>query len=382
MTGIRIKRQHLPVAELLRLHRQFLLDPEYQREGGIWTRGRQQLLIDSVLNRLDVPSIYLHELNPPRFVDEQAVRFAVVDGRQRLEALIGYASDRFPLASDFRLLEEGLANEGLLDIDAEVPAANLRFAGHRLSELKALGSTLYYRFMEYEIPVSIIQTDDQALIEELFFRLNEGVPLTPAEKRARGALLREKVLPLVNEEAIFRAARFTNRRRSLEDLLLRLLFLMDKSATTDSVPDIKKKALDDFAESFRPELGRRWSADEEAQARERLQRLVDRVAPAAEAINSTFEDSDPLLTSVSTYVVYFLVFRQTMDEGSDLPIRKQFEDFTHGLTALRGRAEEELTPGQIEALEFAQPIQGSTTGSYFARRAGILMRYLRGELLL
>ncbi|WP_323097354.1 DUF262 domain-containing protein [Intrasporangium sp. YIM S08009] len=382
MTGIRIKRQMLPVAELLRMHRQLLLDPEYQREGGIWTKGRQQLFIDSVLNRLDVPSVYLHELSPPRFQGEQAIRFAVVDGRQRLEALVSFASGDFGLAPDFRLLEEELLNEGMLDLDAEFPQANLRFANLRLSDLQGMGSTLYYRFMEYEVPVSIIQTDDQALIEELFFRLNEGVPLTPAEKRARGALLREKVLPLVKEDEIFRAAKFTNRRRSLEDLLLRLLYLMDRGASPESVPDIKKKALDDFASSFRPELGQRWSAGEEQDARTRLEGLVNRVTPAAEAINSTFFENDPLLSSVSTYVVYFLVFRKLLDDGGGMPARDQFEAFTANLMALRGRSEEDLTPDQNEALEFAQPLQGSTTGSYFARRAQIVMRYLDRTLTL
>lgn len=382
MTSLRIRRMQMSIAELLHLNRQLLLDPEYQREGQIWTRERQQLLIDSVLNGLDVPPLYLHQLSPPQFIDDRAVAYAVVDGRQRLEAFVGFADGLFPLASDFRLLEEDAALEGQFDLGPEAPALPSRFAGYLCADLKQEGASLYYRFMEYAVPVTVIETEDQAHIEELFFRLNEGVPLTPAEKRTRGELLRELVLPLVSDQNIFQAARFRGRRRSNEDLLLRLLFMVSNGSSLDRVNDLKKKAIDDFAASFRPRFGEQWTVTQRGEARDRLSALVGRVAPVAATINDTFDEKDVLLSSVTSYIVHFLVFMKLGDDGAELPSRQVFADFAAALASLKGQPEESLSEDQVDALEYTQPIQGSTTGSYYQRRAEILYRYVMGNLVI
>ena len=34
------------------------ISPEYQREGGVWTKEKKQLLIDSILNDYDIPKLY------------------------------------------------------------------------------------------------------------------------------------------------------------------------------------------------------------------------------------------------------------------------------------------------------------------------------------
>lgn len=91
MSDLRITRQLMPVQELLRSEKALQLDPGYQREGGIWTRDRQQLFIDSILNGFDVPPLYLHRLRPPEFRDGLAANYAVVDGKQRLEALVSFS---------------------------------------------------------------------------------------------------------------------------------------------------------------------------------------------------------------------------------------------------------------------------------------------------
>lgn len=39
------------------------INPEYQRKGGVWTRQKKQLLIDSILNDYDIPKLYFHYYN-------------------------------------------------------------------------------------------------------------------------------------------------------------------------------------------------------------------------------------------------------------------------------------------------------------------------------
>ncbi|WP_327639540.1 DUF262 domain-containing protein [Kribbella sp. NBC_00482] len=380
MSRLVVSRQTMKVSQLLRSLQTLLLDPGYQREGGIWTRDRQQLFIDSILNGFDIPPIYLHRLQPPEFRDDVASTFAVVDGRQRLEALMDFADNKYPLAPDFVLLEE--VEDAQLALSEELAPPPSRYAEKRLEDLKYMSPVLAYRFLDYGMSVSVIETDDATLIEELFFRLNEGVPLTPAEKRSRGALLRELMQSLVHEEDLLRIARFGSRRRVHEDLLLRILFLVNERATIDHVPDMRKRALDDFAASLRPPLGQKWNTAQEAEARDRLERLLQEVLPALRALASIFEPSDPLLSTVNVFMVYYLVVKQLIDEGHQSPTRETFVRFTEELHSLRGAQEDELTPDQLDALEFAQPVQGSTTGSYLVKRASVLYRYMRGDLRL
>lgn len=375
-----IRRVSWTVAELLRSIQVFQLDPGYQREGGIWTRDRQQLFIDSILNGFDVPPLYLHRLQPPEFVGDVAATYAVIDGRQRLEALTGFANDGYGLSPDFRLLEEVEEAQPALTEELALPPS--RYAGMRFGELKQYSTSLAYRYLDYHFPVTIVETEDPDVIEELFFRLNEGVPLTSAEKRSRGALLREVVLPLIHEEEIFRAARFRSKRRTHEDLLIRLLYLADVGASVYEVPDLKKRALDEFAASFRPALGQTWNAPQEVQVRGRLDSLLSQTVPVLKAMNDTFHPGDSLLSTVNNYTAHYLVIQELMSKGSSLPPRQPFERFAEELASLRGLPEEDLSDDQVEALDFAAPIQGSTTGSYFSRKATILYRYIVGDLKL
>lgn len=379
MTKVTVNRQSMSVQELIRSWDTLKLDPGYQREGGIWTRERQQLFVDSILNGFDVPPIYLHRLRPPEFEGGKAATYAVIDGRQRLETLSRFSAGDLALARDFRLLEE--TDEATPPLFDDPPLPLSRYASLTIRDLRNVSPALAYRFDDYAIPVTIVETGDPEIIEELFFRLNEGVPLTPAEKRTRGALLRENILPLIQDD-VFRTAQFRNRRRTYEDLLLRLLFLARENANIDRIPDLKKHALDQFAESFRPRIGQQWTQDDEDQVKLELRSLLSKVMPVLDAFNNTFEESDPLLGTVNTFMVYFLVLQEFLRRGSALPSRDDFASFAEHLKSLNGIAEDDLTEDQKQALDFAQPIQGSTTGSYFKRKASILYRYLSGDLSL
>ena len=39
------------------------VDPEYQRQGEVWSLEKKQLLIDSIINRYDIPKLYFHKLD-------------------------------------------------------------------------------------------------------------------------------------------------------------------------------------------------------------------------------------------------------------------------------------------------------------------------------
>ena len=76
------------------------LDPPYQRMGGVWTKEKKQLLIDSILNDYDIPKIYFHAFDRS-VVSTTGFEYAVIDGRQRLEAIWDFVDGEFSLAVDF-----------------------------------------------------------------------------------------------------------------------------------------------------------------------------------------------------------------------------------------------------------------------------------------
>lgn len=143
-------------------------EPVYQRRGDAWSLDRRQLFIDSLLNGYDIPKIYLHDLrgrHPTKV-------YAIVDGKQRLTALWSFVADGFPLAATFRV-ERGNVPE--LPPDAVTPTGPLRFSQlDRHWQAVLLGTFL---------SVVLIRDATPADMDELFSRLNNGVPLSPGDRR-------------------------------------------------------------------------------------------------------------------------------------------------------------------------------------------------------
>lgn len=164
---------HFTVAKALAWRSAIDDDPPYQRPSDAWTIGQRQRFIDSLLNGYDVPKIYLHDLRG----QHPTKVYAVVDGKQRLNAIWSFLTDELPLADDFRVepanVPDGAASMGLAD--APPPAGPRRF-----SELARSWQTMLLRTY---LSVVLIRHATEADIEELFSRLNDGSPLD-AERRA------------------------------------------------------------------------------------------------------------------------------------------------------------------------------------------------------
>src|SRR6267142_1548823 len=82
------------------------LDPDYQRISGIWTLEKRQLLIDSLINGFDVPKLYFHEFVPPRTMKTKRYRFAIIDGKQRLQTIWDFIDGKISLPDDFKYIRD------------------------------------------------------------------------------------------------------------------------------------------------------------------------------------------------------------------------------------------------------------------------------------
>ena len=56
--------------------------PEYQREPDVWSREQKQRLMDSILRRFDIASVY--------FYRREDGTLECIDGRQRLNAIMSF----------------------------------------------------------------------------------------------------------------------------------------------------------------------------------------------------------------------------------------------------------------------------------------------------
>ena len=162
-----------------------LLSPPYQREGEVWTLYKKQLLIDSLINGYDIPKLYLHQYDKVKKADGELIKYAIVDGKQRLLAIWQFMDGGFPLSDDIEYLRD----------------PKIKLKGLKYEQLREEHLAIHARFTGRTLSVITIRTGDIDLIEDMFSRLNEAVPLNAAEKRnAFGGPLPIAIRELVKEQ--------------------------------------------------------------------------------------------------------------------------------------------------------------------------------------
>ena len=262
----------------------FELQPSYQRQSDVWSEEKRQLFIDSLINGYDVPKLYFHRL--PRKATPAPV-FAIVDGKQRLEAIRAFLKNQFALSNDF------------VDVENEDDLTSGAAGGKTYTELTEEHPALAGRLTERSLDIVVIETPDVEIIEELFSRLNEAVPLNAPEKRnAFGGAMPPIIRRLVRQHKFFvDRLPIENTRYRQYDLATKFLFLTEQN----SFASTKKKALDDFVRNYRSDSN---AAKKKADA----ERLAKRTQSILDGMAETFEPQDELLTSVGLVTVYFMAF--------------------------------------------------------------------------
>lgn len=144
------------ISDFLDWYRQekLVLNPDFQR-GSVWTPMARSYLIDTILRELPIPKIYLRTIVD--VTTKQTIR-EVVDGQQRLRAILDFANDKISLS-----------------IRAE------EFSGLKYSTLSEEQKEI---FLSYPLSVGQLlnATNDDVL--EVFSRLNSySVQLNPPERR-------------------------------------------------------------------------------------------------------------------------------------------------------------------------------------------------------
>jgi len=333
-----------------------MLEPEYQRIGGIWTMEKRQLLIDSLINGFDVPKLYFHEFVPPLQKGNRKYRYAIVDGKQRLQTIWDFIDGRLTLSEDFKYLrDDGVQAEGL-DYSA---------LSQRYPKLKA-------RFDATIINIVTIRTNDIELIEDMFSRLNEAVPLNAPEKRgALGGPMPPAIRKIAKNTFFSKHVPFADARYRHRDLAAKFLYI----ESFDGIPNTKKSYLDDFVKQFK-----RWqNSGDKRGSSSAISGLVSKVETVLSTMSTTFGKSDSLLRQVGMITVYYHLFRlMAADKVGSIERRAlaQFEidrEDNRTLVEQTGEASEDVDANLLEFDKHSQ----TPNDSYAIRiRLSILLRYL------
>lgn len=335
------------VAYVERMRGIIQLDPVYQRQGAVWSREKQALLIDSIINQFDIPKIYFHQHVTPIRVGNKNYKYSLVDGRQRLEAVWDFMDGKFPLADDFVLLQSG----------------STRAAGKTFKELQAEEDDIATLFGASPLDIMCIQTEDIDLIEEMFSRLNEAVPLTAAERRnGRGGPLRGVVRTLCDATFFTSRLPFGNKRYRHYDLATKFLLLEYHGEPSDT----KKRQLDEFWEYFKE----RNDSDSAA-------KLAAEVEDVLRLMEGTFIENDRLLGIVGMVSVYYLYYRKVKGGEVEAPSRTALVEFENIRKLNRFNDEDDLSRQQRRLLEFDRLAQSPNDERALEFRLGVMSDYMR-----
>jgi len=151
-----------------------LVEESYlQRRSDQWSEDSKGLLIHSMLCGYVIPYLYFSKALLGQENGRVLYRMEIVDGLQRITVVIGYINGEFPLGDDvppitFRKQEIELAGKYFCDLPVDVQEAIKRYS------------------------FSCINLEDftDEEIEEMFFRLNNGVALTK-NQRSKAKMGRE-----------------------------------------------------------------------------------------------------------------------------------------------------------------------------------------------
>ena len=199
------------IQQLVNSQDQIELKPEYQRNL-VWGTKTKQRLIWCILRGQDIPKFYFHLRT-----DVQSSRWDVVDGKQRIDAILKFRKNSFALGKDV------------------APINGTSVAGLRFNHLP---KPLQIAFDCYMMQITQIETSEFDRIIDQFMDLQGGKRLNGQERRfAPPGFIKSLVLEL-SKHQILRTARISYKRLKKEEVVSRLLVWEYNNEISDTSPHV------------------------------------------------------------------------------------------------------------------------------------------------
>lgn len=334
--------------------------PVYQRKSHIWSVPNKQYLIDSILNGFDIPKIYLADFSyGVSELNEKGLRYAVIDGKQRLNAIFDFMRGSYPLAKDFQYMDD----------------PTLEIAGKGWPELSLNYPEIAGRLEHFKLAVMAVVTDDAANIRQLFVRLNTSKPLTGAELRnAMPGRVPAIIRSLVEHPFLREYLPFSTVRSEDKNLAAKLLLIEHRGGPVDTKKrqlDALVRAIADTAESQQAEEGLlELLAPAESSD---FQISADLVQTTLNEMTHIFSVRDPLLRQPSQIPVFYWFIRN-LESPSPARIREFLDFFQTAREVNKERAKRgEATIPDLDRYELL--LRSSNDSGSIKQRHAILMKW-------
>lgn len=215
-------------------------DPPYQRDYNVWDSGQKSFLIDTILKNYPMPPIFLEQK-----ITRGKTIYDVIDGKQRLNAIVEFINDGFELPKDFGK-----------DIYGSEIISGLKFSQiQALAENNSEIAEYIDTFWSYVINIEYIEKPDEKIVDNIFDRLNRGGErLNPAELRKAkyydSALYSAIMRVRKNEKSSPILKRLDSVRMQDISFLTEIFLLIKSNGVIDGV----EKEIDRFFEKYVDEI--------------------------------------------------------------------------------------------------------------------------------
>ena len=269
------------------------MNPPYQRRGRLWSDSDKAYLIDSIINEYDVQKLYVADFTwGDSKLNKRRLPYAIIDGKQRLEAIFDFFDGKIVLNDDFVYLEE----------------PSLEMGGLGYHDLKQNYSEIAEDFENYNLMVMSVIAKSEEPIGELFVRLNRSKSLTGAEVRnAMSGPAPEVIRQIAKHEFFSVNVKFYTKRGQDLNAAAKILFF----EYFEDVRETKKSSLDTFVKSI-----------SDKDARKRLRSAGRWVIDVLDEMESVFLPKDQLLASSGIFPAYYWFIRSRKEE--EYPYIREF----------------------------------------------------------
>lgn len=147
----------------------FLVNRRYQRKL-VWSIDEKRAFIDSLKQSFPVPLILLADIS-----HDSANRFEIIDGMQRLNAIVSFIEGEFDIDGKY------------FDLEA-MAETKLRFDEKKLEQqMPKLEREVCVKIVGYSLPLTVYPSADDSQVDEIFRRINAyGKHLSRQELRVAG----------------------------------------------------------------------------------------------------------------------------------------------------------------------------------------------------
>ena len=192
--------------------------PEYQREPNLWSLVEKQRLIDSMVRRFDIASLYFYRH------DDDSID--CVDGRQRIGAIMSFLGENLTdIDAEFRFrhLNEVYEDRPVFEPLVGMTCSEIREQAEEPQQL--IAQAFMKALLEY--PLTVVMLSDSKQSEEFnlqFTRLNLGTIINSGEKlHAMVGDLRNECFEGIGKHAFLEETNIPTRRFAREQVAAQIL---------------------------------------------------------------------------------------------------------------------------------------------------------------